>query len=337
MRAFSLLCIGLARSVAQERLEYRASELKYASHHMFVNHEHKLLYCAVPKVACTEFMKLFFRLSDDRTDRWRGDPHFRPDKPLFSKLTPELATAIMNDPDWTKFVFFRDPAERLLSAFIDKFENGAKYGHRYSVGLFGGRKDMSFEEFVDAVTTTSFRVRRSEIKGLHLWTNPHWRSQRLMCNIEKFLPLYNFVGSFSQLRNHTEILLRSAGLWERYGKSGWGRPTRGRAKRPRPPARNTAESLTFDAVAGGAMFERNTAWHRAPQSREGSEAKQYWTPELLSRVRAAYKMDFDMFDAINFTFDGPPVTDTSRWRTAKKDDYLCHGSREFFPCSPAAR
>ena len=48
--------------------------------------------------------------------------------------------------------------------------------------------------------------------GLHPHTNPHWRPQRFMCNLEKFLPAYNFVGSFAHLQAHTEKLLRGRAL-----------------------------------------------------------------------------------------------------------------------------
>ena len=57
----------------------------------------------------------------------RADPHFRSDKPLFNKLMDaEEATEMINDPNWTKFVFLRDPAERLKSAYLDKFANGKR-------------------------------------------------------------------------------------------------------------------------------------------------------------------------------------------------------------------
>lgn len=35
-------------------------------------------------------------------------------------MTPERVSSILTDPTWTKAVFLRDPAERLLSCFLDK-------------------------------------------------------------------------------------------------------------------------------------------------------------------------------------------------------------------------
>ena len=66
----------------------------------------------------------------------RGDPHFSKNKPLLKHLPLERVNAILRDPDWTRAVFFRDPARRLLSSYLDKFVQ-----HRdYSVTVFGRKK-----------------------------------------------------------------------------------------------------------------------------------------------------------------------------------------------------
>ena len=47
----------------------------------------------IPKVSCTEFIRLFFRLKGDR--QWTADPHFRKGKPLLKDLPLEEVTARM--------------------------------------------------------------------------------------------------------------------------------------------------------------------------------------------------------------------------------------------------
>lgn len=300
--------------VMNATLQYRPVEVRYAAHHMLINREHKLLYCAVPKVACTEFMRLFMRLQNSK-GRWQSDPHFRTDKPLFSQLPSNEATSIINDPTWTKFVFFRDPAQRLLSAFVDKFEKGARYGESYATRIFK-RRHLNFSEFVDVIAQPKMGpVKRSDHDGLHPWTNAHWRPQRFMCNLEKFLPAYDFVGSFDKLREHTELLLRSKGLWDEYGASGWVSTTTAMRRRPPPDA-------------GGAIFDKNLAAHR----QKNTEPSSYWTPELLAKAKRAYKLDYDMFDAIGLRFDGDPVNGTPWAQTRSADHLFCKMAREFAPC-----
>ncbi|KAJ1454986.1 Sulfotransferase, partial [Pelagophyceae sp. CCMP2097] len=286
---------ALPRVLLREPLAYRLVELRYASHHMYFNEEHKLLYCSVPKVACTEFMRLFFRLQGRNQDTdWKENPHFKTVKPLFSLLSnrpaqrtnretnsgEENATAIINDPEWTKMVFFRDPAERLLSAWLDKFSPKSPYESVYGMHVFKKQR-VSFPEFVDLVTAKNTRTNRPE--GLHANTNPHWRLQRYMCNLEKFLPAYNFVGSFDSLYSHTRRLLEAKGLWEDYGATGW------TSTQATPEEKN------------GALFEKNLAEHQTPSK----NLTAYYTPELLARVHRAYAPDYEMLHAIGFNHDRP--------------------------------
>ena len=49
-----------------------------------VSKPHKLVMFTIPKVSCTEFIRLFFRLKGDR--QWAMDPHFRKGKPLLKDL-----------------------------------------------------------------------------------------------------------------------------------------------------------------------------------------------------------------------------------------------------------
>ena len=107
----------LTRAHAKQ-IVYTWADKRRVAHHVYISPENKLLITTIPKVACTEFMKLMIRMSGARN--WRMDPHFRPKNPVLSRLKPPEASAILNDRSWTKAVFFRDPAERLLSAYLDK-------------------------------------------------------------------------------------------------------------------------------------------------------------------------------------------------------------------------
>ena len=71
---------------------------------------------------------------------------------------------------------------------------------------------------------------RSRPEGLHFGTNPHWRPQRYLSNMERWLPYFDFVGAYEHLALHAEMLLRARGLWDAYGAAGW----RARASAARP-------------------------------------------------------------------------------------------------------
>ena len=82
------------------------------------------------------------------------------------------------------------------------------------------------------------RDRTSQEDGLHGRTNPHWRPQIYVNGLAKYLPFFNFVGSFEHLENHTRVLLDGLGVWEEFGASGWGKD------------------------GASSIFQRNTANHR---------------------------------------------------------------------------
>ncbi|KAH8063706.1 chondroitin 4-sulfotransferase [Aureococcus anophagefferens] len=245
-------------TVPPPRVVLTRADVAYLSHFVYVDERHRLLFAAVPKAACSEFMRLFHRLRNDSD--WRSrNPHFRGDRPLLSALAPDRATEILNDPSWTKAVFFRDPASRLLSAYLDKFV----VGNSYSTKVFHAEKKLKFADFVDLVAAGD--------------TN-----RRYLSNMEKLLPAFQFVGAYEHLALHAEMLLRSLGLWDAAGATGWWR--KGRRYR------------------ADALFASNGARHRTRPRRDASA---HYTPELLDRVRAAYAMDYAMFDAIGWGTEAP--------------------------------
>lgn len=151
-------------------------------------------------------MQLFFRLQG--LDDWESNPHYRLDKPLLSEIRHEIIQDYLNDPEWTRAVFLRDPAERLLSAYLDKVELKLKGIPEIRAE---GRKEESFSEFTTRIIDT-----------LGEKTNPHWKPQGQVASLEKFLPCINFIGHFTHLENHGRQLLEQLDLWQRYGEHGWG-------------------------------------------------------------------------------------------------------------------
>ena len=98
------------------------------SRHMFkniiVNDKYRFLYCQVPKVATSNWKRVFMVLNGNASDLWKiksADVHnttrgyFR----YLSEYTPsEIIVRLRN---YYKFMFVRDPMERLASAYRNKF------------------------------------------------------------------------------------------------------------------------------------------------------------------------------------------------------------------------
>ena len=83
-------------------------------------------------MASSEWKKLFLRLQDDGD--WRAEPWWKMrNLTTLYKVGMRRATEILTDPTWTKGVLFRDPFQRLLSCYHDKFTNGTDRSLKYSV------------------------------------------------------------------------------------------------------------------------------------------------------------------------------------------------------------
>jgi len=87
--------------------------------------EYKLIFFTFPKVACTEWKRMFMRMNNN--PHWCllsggpavHDPSLNKIKTL-DNYAPEVATLMMTSPDWTRAAIAREPKERILSAFLDK-------------------------------------------------------------------------------------------------------------------------------------------------------------------------------------------------------------------------
>lgn len=218
--------------ISDERL------LAELSHHAMVDESHRLVLFTIPKVGCTELIKLMRRLRGAQD--WQAPPHHQPDRPVLRDLGVARVGEILNDPSWTTAAVFRDPAERLLSAYLDKFI----HSESYAADLFrpAGR-GMPFDEFLRYVLAPN---RDPELPvGLHAGTDPHWRPQRLVGPLDRVA--IDLPGDFTSIGEWAERVLRRVGAWEEFGAIGWG--AKGRESIFEP---NTADNRTG---AGGRMPE----------------------------------------------------------------------------------
>ena len=93
--------------------------------HILVDEKHKLLYCYVPKVACTNWKRVFLiLLGNSNYGNASSIPaelvHKKTTFPKLSDYSAERAKYFV--ANFTKYLFVRHPFERLLSAFRNKLE-----------------------------------------------------------------------------------------------------------------------------------------------------------------------------------------------------------------------
>merc|ERR1719431_819109 len=170
--------------------------MKRTSHHQFfVQKEHGLMWCKVPKAASTSWLHAFLQLArvppgQIPEDNGMGLHAFLRDKyPLLSK---NLNKQFM--PKSIKFVVVRHPFERIMSAYMDKlhsYERDLRYRGGYYYAMYGAdivqklrpkyqekfpknplfmRKEPSFVEFVEYLIETPISQ-----------YDEHWKPQFMLC------------------------------------------------------------------------------------------------------------------------------------------------------------
>ncbi|XP_026222077.1 carbohydrate sulfotransferase 8-like isoform X2 [Anabas testudineus] len=180
---------------------------------IYVEDRFRLLYCEVPKAGCSNWKRVLMVLGGSATST-RAIPH---DAAHYANRLRRLesydqAGIAERLRSYTKVLFVREPFERLVSAFRDKFESPNSYYHpvfgrpiisRYRVNAsriaLRTGAGVTFREFVQYLLDVHRPV------GMDI----HWEPVSQLCN--PCLLRYNFIGKFEDLQEEANFLLRSVG------------------------------------------------------------------------------------------------------------------------------
>ncbi|RWS01213.1 carbohydrate sulfotransferase 11-like protein [Dinothrombium tinctorium] len=211
---------SLARN---DSLENNIQTLQSHFDHFIVDDIHKLIYCFVPKVASTNWKRVLLSINAD---------HLKASNPLSIKGSKSQARNIFQTLDqfndtteiirrlnsYTKFVFVRNPFERLLSAFRNKFESvyndyfrlrfGRKIIKMYRVNstkqsLETGN-DVTFNEFLSYIADLDVYDFKSSF-------NEHWRPISDLC-FPCFIE-FDIIGKLETLEEDAFFVMWKANLF----------------------------------------------------------------------------------------------------------------------------
>ena len=164
----------------------------------------QLLYCYIPKVACSNWKRVLLVLNGDAADPWKiktADVHNRT-LGLFRYLNEYSPSEIVHRLNtYTKFLFVRHPFERLISAFRNKFIDS--YNLTFFKDLYGRYIIKHYRENPDAKSLrTGEGVSFTEFVKFILSSPPenadrHWRRYDFLCH--PCLIYYDYIGKFENL------------------------------------------------------------------------------------------------------------------------------------------
>ena len=179
-----------------------------------VSEKYKLVYCSVPKVACTVWKRILANLEGFNITE--GVHKKTKDKLKFlSNYTMEDRRKILKS--YKKFMFVREPFERLLSAYRDCFLGKWKRGHegwkdyrkrirrvlakRSGLDIDVNTDNTTFEQFA------TYLVLRWREGGLF---QEHWREQYNLCHPCHIQ--FDFIGHYETLEDDALFVLRKTKL-----------------------------------------------------------------------------------------------------------------------------
>ena len=249
---------------------------------VYVIPEYKLIFFTFPKVACSEWKRMFMRMNDNPL--WckiRGisvhDPEIS-NLSILSDYSPEVATAMMTSPAWTRAAIVREPKERVLSAFLDKAVKETYYNRKCCQKIpdetdrklcIKNRKEFkSFLHFVSKYPELCFDV--------------HWEPQAVKID-SKWWPYVDFIGHQSNLLDDSKQILKSItssrdsipgrNAWDRYGVDGWGNDNELCELRPK------------------SFLEENTSAHNLDT---GHHLLEWYTPETEKMVEETWAVEWQI-------------------------------------------
>lgn len=190
--------------------------------------EFKLIFFTIPKVGCTEWKLMFRQMMGMKHPRKNDDMNIYRN-PATNNLTTlgdyslEEAERMMTSQEWTKAVFVREPKERILSAFIDKFVNTDHAQKHCCRGL-----GMDKNEYETCKVKREMKDFAYFLSLTQKCPDPHWLPQYTVID-EKWWPYVNFIGYMDNIADDARRLLQSItsardgmSAWDKFGAYGWG-------------------------------------------------------------------------------------------------------------------
>ncbi|XP_061778107.1 carbohydrate sulfotransferase 8-like [Nerophis ophidion] len=197
--------------------KYKSSISRTITRHhvknIYVEDKYKLLYCQVPKAGCSNWKRTLMVLAGQASDAHsinHDAVHYGNHLKTLDSFDRQGITRRLGT--YTKVLFVREPLERMVSAYRDKFENPNNYYHslfgkpiisKYRVNASRAALDsgngVTFQEFVHYLLDVHRPV------GMDI----HWEAANQLCN--PCLIDYDFIGKFENMDDESNLLLRLAG------------------------------------------------------------------------------------------------------------------------------
>nr|XP_021155902.1 carbohydrate sulfotransferase 9 isoform X2 [Columba livia]XP_021155903.1 carbohydrate sulfotransferase 9 isoform X2 [Columba livia]XP_021155904.1 carbohydrate sulfotransferase 9 isoform X2 [Columba livia] len=180
---------------------------------IYVEDRHKVLYCEVPKAGCSNWKRVLMVLNGLAASAHNishDDVHYG--KHLRKLDSYDLKGIYTRLDTYTKIIFVRDPMERLVSAFRDKFEHPNSYYHPvFGKAIIKKYRPNANEEALKTGSGVKFKEFIQYLLDSHrpVGMDIHWEQVSKLCY--PCLLNYDFIGKFETLEEDANYFLRLVG------------------------------------------------------------------------------------------------------------------------------
>ncbi|XP_064298889.1 carbohydrate sulfotransferase 9 isoform X2 [Phalacrocorax carbo] len=180
---------------------------------IYVEDRHKVLYCEVPKAGCSNWKRVLMVLNGLAASAHNishDDVHYG--KHLRKLDSYDLKGIYTRLNTYTKTIFVRDPIERLVSAFRDKFEHPNSYYHPvFGKAIIKKYRHNANEEALKTGSGVKFKEFVQYLLDSHrpVGMDIHWEQVSKLCY--PCLINYDFIGKFETLEEDANYFLQLVG------------------------------------------------------------------------------------------------------------------------------
>ncbi|KAM9062093.1 carbohydrate sulfotransferase 8 [Sarcophilus harrisii] len=191
----------------------RRAVTPYHVSRIFVEDKYRVLYCEVPKAGCSNWKRVLMvlgGLASATRDIQHNTVHYgntlkRLDAFDRQGISHRLST-------YTKMLFVREPFERLVSAFRDKFEHPNSYYHPvFGKAILARYRENATREALRTGSGVRFSEFSQYLLDVHrpVGMDIHWDHVNRLCS--PCLIDYDFVGKFESMEEDANFFLRLVG------------------------------------------------------------------------------------------------------------------------------
>ncbi|KAM8946710.1 carbohydrate sulfotransferase 8 isoform 2-T2 [Pelodytes ibericus] len=180
---------------------------------IFVEDKHKLLYCEVPKAGCSNWKRVLMvlnGLASSTKDIQHNTVHYGNYLKRLDSFDRNGIFYRLNT--YTKMIFIREPFERLVSAFRDKFEHANNYYHPvFGKAIISRYRVNATKEALRTGSGVLFKEFIQYLLDVHrpVGMDIHWDHVSRLCS--PCLIDYDFIGKFESMEEDANFLLHLIG------------------------------------------------------------------------------------------------------------------------------